>query len=334
MCPQGLVGLRASPQCPPPPKFSCPVPRRWGPVAVLGAARRGLLCPERKVGAHFGGGHMGLSPLLPSRKAVGLPQRFRERPFPAGTSPRKTIPGREPRASTVLPGASPVGTGRECPRLGEPPQLHPMQRGDPCSCSRPQTREGGGGRKLGPTPHPAFLPFTGKSLQPSTPLFIGNPFPSILPQPCAEGRRLPPHPLHTGGYPASCPSPHTTHNLGGGTDHPPRAQLSYPSTLCCSRARSADSLTSTWRGGWVKSLFPTASSHTQLRNCPPRGSSILPPPPPSPAPGGSTPPAYPAGCQLPPKTKRGCSHREQRHRKRNGVQGGDTGHHQGCHEPP
>lgn len=166
MCPQARLGSKHHPSVPP-PKFCCPVPRRWGPVAVLGAARRGLLCPERKVGAHFGGGHMGLSPLLPSRKAMGLPQRFRERPFPAGTSPRKTIPGREPRASTVLPGASTVGTGKECPRVGEPPQLHPMKRGDPCSCSRPQAQEEGG--EAGNHPPSIFLPFTGKSLQPSTP---------------------------------------------------------------------------------------------------------------------------------------------------------------------
>lgn len=41
---------------------------------------------------------------LPGRQWV-LPQWFREQPFPAGTSPRKPIPGKEPRAGSAFPAA-------------------------------------------------------------------------------------------------------------------------------------------------------------------------------------------------------------------------------------
>lgn len=153
--PSGSAAFRTSPQRPPPRNFPAQYLRGvgqwqcWRLHAGACCARRGRSGPISGVATR------DCQCLLPSRKAVGLPQQFRERPFPAGTSPRKPIPGREPRAIAALPVPS-SSTVR-----GRNPQLHPTKRGYPHSCPL-HHREG---RSCNPYLS-IFLPSTGQLLPP------------------------------------------------------------------------------------------------------------------------------------------------------------------------
>lgn len=145
--PQAQLGPEHHPE-PPTPVSLSGTSQVWalrqcsGPHAEARRARRGRCGPTR---GPCQAGRMGLLRLLPSRKAMGLPQRFREQPFPAGTSPRKPIPGREPRAGSALPAASSVSTGRVHLHVGEPPC-----KGETLTALLPQGR----GVKQGfPLPH-------------------------------------------------------------------------------------------------------------------------------------------------------------------------------------
>lgn len=144
--PTGSTGARASPQAPHAPVFLPQYLASVGSPAALRAAHpQGSQCPERKFWArhrtHFGGSRLGLSLLLPSRKAMGLPQWFRERPFPDSTSLRKLIPGREPRAGSALPAPSSASMGRVHLHMGEPLSAQPHAHGRPSQLPQP-TAEG------------------------------------------------------------------------------------------------------------------------------------------------------------------------------------------------
>lgn len=128
---------------------------------------------------------MGLSLLLPSRKAMGLPQWFREQPFPDSTSLRKPIPGREPRAGSALPAPRSRSMGMVHLHMGEPSQLHPMQM-KTLTATLAHSRTEIQGLDP-PTPQSIFLPCTGKPLHPFTLPFTRNPFPSTLLPPYAQG---------------------------------------------------------------------------------------------------------------------------------------------------
>lgn len=243
---QAQLGLKHHPKLPP-PHFPAQYLAGAGSPAVFGAARRVLLCPKRKVwarhGAHFRGGHTGLSLLLPSRKAMGLPQRFREQPFPASTSPRKPIPGREPRAGSTLPAASSMSMRRVHLWGGEPLSAPPHAKGRPSQLPHPKAEE-----RTRDLPLPIHLSAMHRENPPSihSPIYRESLFHSSSSRPVHRGNSLLPYPSLHGGYPvfsAPFPPPNTQ---WGGTDPqitlPPCTPASYPSRAC-----SADSLTSPWR---------------------------------------------------------------------------------------
>ncbi|XP_040423681.1 trithorax group protein osa-like [Cygnus olor] len=233
--PPGSVRFKASPQCPPPPSF----PARYlagGGQWQCSGLHAGACCARRGRSGPISGVatwdcHRCCLPgrqwVCPSGSGNGpsLPAPPREKPFLEGS------PG--PALSSL--GPAQWAQGRSAHGWGNPP-APPHEKGRPLQLS-PATGTGRGGGEAGTHPPSIFLPFTGKSLQPSTPLFIGNPFPSILPRPCAEGRLLPPLPSSHGGYPSSCPSLPTVHNLGGGTTHPP--ELGSPPPPPCAAPEPA-----------------------------------------------------------------------------------------------